>query len=84
MPATYYVAWWNLENFFDEESSPRRTEKLQRAIGGDLAGWTPARRDRKASQLGSVIAQMSNGAGPDLLGVCEVETASCSTFWSLC
>ena len=73
MPATDYVAWWNLENFFDEENSPRRTEKLQRAIGGDLAGWTPARRDRKASKLESVIAQMNNGAGPDLLGVCEVE-----------
>ena len=32
---------------FGEESSPRRTEKLRRAIGADLAGWTPARRDRK-------------------------------------
>jgi hypothetical protein len=73
MPSTYYVAWWNLENLFDEESSPRRTEKLQRAIGADLAGWTPARRDRKVSQFASVVAQMNGGAGPDLLGVCEVE-----------
>ena len=22
MPSTYYVAWWNLENLFDEENSP--------------------------------------------------------------
>ena len=22
MPAEYYVAWWNLENLFDEESVP--------------------------------------------------------------
>ena len=73
MPSTYYVAWWNLENLFDEEDSPRRTDKLERAIGRDLAGWTPARRDRKVSQLASVIAQMNDGAGPDLLGVCEVE-----------
>jgi predicted extracellular nuclease len=73
MPSTYYVAWWNLENLFDEENSPRRTEKLQRAIGADLAGWTPARRDRKVAQLASVIAQMNGGAGPDLLGICEVE-----------
>jgi len=73
MPATYYVAWWNLENLFDEENSPRRTEKLQRTIGADLAGWTPARRDKKVSQLASVIAQMNSGAGPDLLGVCEIE-----------
>ena len=40
MPSTYYIAWWNVENLFDEEDSPRRTEKLQRTIGGDLAGWT--------------------------------------------
>ena len=73
MPSTYYVAWWNLEDLFDEANSPRRSEKLQRAIGGDLAGWTSARRDRKVSQLASVIAQMNSGAGPDLLGVCEVE-----------
>ena len=73
MPSTYYVAWWNLENLFDEENSPRRTEKLQRTIGGDLVGWTPARRDRKVAQLSSVVAQMNSGAGPDLLGVCEVE-----------
>src|SRR5919199_365833 len=73
MPSTYYLAWWNLENLFDEENSPRRTEKLQRTIGADLAGWTPARRDRKVAQLASVIARMNNGAGPDLLGVCEVE-----------
>jgi Endonuclease/Exonuclease/phosphatase family len=73
MPSTYYVAWWNLENLFDEENSPRRTEKVARAIGNDIAGWTPALRDRKVAQLASVIARMDDGAGPDLLGVCEVE-----------
>lgn len=36
MPSTYHVAWWNLENLFDEENSPRRTEKLQRAIAPTL------------------------------------------------
>jgi hypothetical protein len=73
MSSTYYVAWWNLENLFDEENSPRRTEKLARAIQKDIAGWTPALRDRKIAQLASVIAQMNGGRGPDLLGVCEVE-----------
>ncbi|MGI8335904.1 endonuclease/exonuclease/phosphatase family protein [Actinomadura scrupuli] len=73
MPSTYYVAWWNLENLFDEENSPRRTEKVRRVIKDDIAGWTPQLRDRKISQLASVIAQMNDGSGPDLLGVCEVE-----------
>jgi predicted extracellular nuclease len=73
MPSTYYVAWWNLENLFDEENSTHRTDKVFRVIKNDIAGWTPQLRDRKISQLASVIAQMNNGAGPDLLGVCEVE-----------
>lgn len=73
MPSEHYVAWWNLENLFDEEGSPRRTEKVARVIGPSIAGWTPALRDRKVAQLASVIAQMNGGAGPDLLGVCEVE-----------
>lgn len=73
MPVTYFVAWWNVENFFDEENAPR-TDKLKRAIGKDIQGWTPALRDRKVDQLSSVIAQMNGGLGPDLLGVCEVES----------
>ena len=75
MSATYYVAWWNLENLFDEENAPpeRRTDKVRRAIGKDIVGWTPQLRDRKVAQLASVVARMNGGAGPDLLGVCEVE-----------
>lgn len=73
MPTTYFVAWWNVENLFDEEGSPDRTEKLQRALGSSLKGWTPALRDRKISQLATVIADMNGQKGPDLLGVCEVE-----------
>lgn len=73
MPTNYYVAWWNLENMFDEEHSPRRTDKLRRALGRDLDGWTPQLRDRKIDQLVSVIASLNGGLGPDLLGVCEVE-----------
>lgn len=73
MPSTYYVAWWNVENLFDSEGSPRRTDKLRRALGNSIAGWTAALRDRKIRQLASVIAQMNGGAGPDLLGICEVE-----------
>ena len=73
MPSVYHVAWWNVENLFDEEGSPRRTDKVARALGHDIVGWTPALRDQKITQLASVIAQMNSNAGPDLLGMCEVE-----------
>ena len=84
MPSTYYIAWWNLENLFDEEDSPRRTEKLQRTIGSDLAGWTPERRDRKIAQLASVIAQMNSGPGRICSASARSRTASCSTSSSPC
>ena len=73
---TYHIAWWNLENLFDEENAValgRRTDKVFRAIKDDITGWTPQLRDRKINQLASVIAAMNTGLGPDLIGVCEVE-----------
>ena len=73
MPSQYHFAFWNLENLFDIQDSPRRSEKLQRAIGNDLKGWTQTQLDRKISQLASVIGRMNGGCGPDILGVCEVE-----------
>ncbi len=72
----YVVAWWNLENLFDEEHAPvpeRRTAKVERVIKGELTGWTPELRDTKIGRLATVIAGMNSGAGPDLLGVCEIE-----------
>jgi hypothetical protein len=73
MPSQYHIAFWNLENLFDIEDSPRRSEKLQRAIGRDLEGWTQTLLNRKINQLASIIRQMNGGRGPDVLGVCEVE-----------
>ena len=73
MPSTYYVAWWNLENLFDEENSAAAHGQGGAGDQNDIAGWTPALRDRKVAQLASLIARMNDGAGPDLLGVCEVE-----------
>jgi len=73
MPTNYQFAFWNVENLFDIEHSPRRSEKLERAIGSDLQGWTQALLDRKVEQLASILRKMNGGQGPDILGVCEVE-----------
>ncbi|OHB48420.1 MAG: endonuclease/exonuclease/phosphatase [Planctomycetes bacterium GWF2_40_8] len=69
----YYVAFWNLENLFDINNSPRRSDKLQRTLGKELKKWTTPVLNRKIQQLASIIRQMNHGQGPDLLGVCEVE-----------
>lgn len=73
MASHYRFAFWNLENLFDIEGSPRREEKVARAIGSSIKGWTQALLDRKISQLAGFIKTMNGGRGPDILGVCEVE-----------
>ncbi len=73
MDTQYNIAFWNLENLFDIENSPRRGEKLERAIGADLKGWTQDLLDRKIQQIAAVIMKMNQNKGPDLLGVCEIE-----------
>lgn len=75
MALNYQIVFWNLENLFDIENSPRRSDKLQRVIGKDLQGWTQEQLNRKISQLTSIISRMNSGRGPDILGVCEVENA---------
>jgi endonuclease/exonuclease/phosphatase family metal-dependent hydrolase len=69
----YYVAFWNVENLFDTVNSPRRSDKLRRVLSRELSGWTTSVLNRKISQLASIIGQMNQGRGPDILGVCEVE-----------
>ncbi|MEH6470098.1 MAG: hypothetical protein V7752_02500 [Halopseudomonas sp.] len=66
------VAWWNLENLFDHETASR-DEQLKSKLKSELKDWTAAVRDRKITQLASIIELMFDGAGPALLGVCEVE-----------
>lgn len=63
------VAFWNLGNLFDTVQDP---------ISDDFdftpeKGWTAATQADKVNNLASVIDAMFNGAGPDLLGICEVE-----------
>jgi hypothetical protein len=70
---TYTVAFWNLENLFAPENHPDREPWLKEAVGADLKGWTANLFAKKVGQLATVIAAMKEGAGPDLLGCCEVE-----------
>ena len=69
----HFMSFWNVENLFDIENSPRRGDKLQRAIGKDLKGWDVSKLSRKIGQLSKIIQMMNHGQGPDILGVGEVE-----------
>ena len=63
------VAFWNLGNLFDTVDDP---------ISNDFdftpaEGWTTSNQQQKITNLAAIIDDMFNGAGPELLGVCEVE-----------
>ena len=71
----HHIAWWNLENLFDERDAPatRRPESLARKIKADLKNWTPDVVAKKIEKLAWTISQMNDGNGPDIIGVCEIE-----------
>jgi hypothetical protein len=69
----YSILWWNVENLFDVEKSPNRTEKLQRTLQKELTGWTEDILEKKISQLSQIISKTHNNMGPDIMGICEVE-----------
>lgn len=69
----YCISWWNVENLFDSQSASR-TDKLGRVLRKELKGWTNTVLNKKTSQISKIIAQLNGGAGPDILGVCEVES----------
>lgn len=71
----HHVAFWNLENLFAPEGHPGREPWIEKAMARDLTGWTQGLLDTKVARLASIVGQMKGGAGPDLLGVCEVENA---------
>lgn len=67
-----FLAFWNLENLFDVEEA-HRTDKLRKALGSSLGGWTQALLNAKLGQLSRLIRSLNEGKGPDVLGVCEAE-----------
>lgn len=69
----HFIAFWNLENLFDVENSAHRPEYLQSQLAGELAGWSATVLNKKLTRLAEIIKLMNDGAGPDILGVCEVE-----------
>ena len=69
----YYFAWWNLENLFDLEDSPRRPAWLQQRLASELRNWNAAVLDTKLNQIARIVARLNAARGPDILGVCEIE-----------
>lgn len=69
----YLVAFWNVENLFGPENHQHRLSWVADDLGNSLNGWDDNLYQLKLAQLSSIIKQMNNNGGPDILGVCEVE-----------
>ncbi len=57
------LAWYNLENLFEPGQHPELKD-----------GWSRNRYDKKIRNVASVIGALFSGMGPDLIGICEVQS----------
>lgn len=69
---TINVTWWNLGNFFDTDDDPISADFEYTAAHG----WTPEVFEAKKANLAAALAATHDGAGPELLAVCEIEKDS--------
>lgn len=61
--STLKIAWYNLENLFEPSKHPELKEE-----------WTPEHYRNKVKNLASAISELHDPIGPDLLGICEVQS----------
>ena len=61
--------WWNLQNFFDTDDDPISKDFEYTAA----EGWTEEVFTAKKANLAAALNATHNGAGPELLAVCEIE-----------
>ncbi len=66
---TINSVWWNLQNFFDTDDDPISDDFDFTAA----EGWTPEVFNAKKANLAAALNATHDGAGPDLLAVCEIE-----------
>jgi hypothetical protein len=66
----FYASFWNVSNLFDTHLSK---------MGSDIEftpprGWNNIVKNKKIENLAYIINSLHGNQGPDLLGLCEVET----------
>lgn len=74
-PPAFFVANWNVENLYDTVDDPDNPGDDEFLPNNPTTRWTQVRYETKLDNLAQVIAAMNGGAGPDLLGIEEVENA---------
>ena len=65
------IAFWNVENLYDTIDDP--AVKDEEFLPSAKNAWTAERYNTKLKNTAHVILEMNKGAGPDILGMAEVE-----------
>lgn len=65
------IAFYNVENLFDAKDDPK-TNDSQFLPGGDY-GWNSSIYKQKLKNTAKVISELGGAAGPDVVGLCEIE-----------
>ena len=71
-PATFVLASWNVENFFDDHDDPKNDD--------DYEDWYATSADAfrdKTAHLADGLLKMNGGVGPDIACLVEVESERC-------
>lgn len=68
---TVTVGFYNVENLFDLEDDPNKND--QEFLPGASYGWCQEHLDTKLENLATVISEMGDEDGPEILGLAEVE-----------
>jgi predicted extracellular nuclease len=65
------IAFWNVENLYDTIDDP--AVKDEEFLPSAKNAWTSQRYNTKLKNTAEVILKLNDGAGPDILGMAEVE-----------
>ncbi len=71
------VMSWNVENLFDAEDAPNKADE-EFTPNGEYQ-WTDALFQQKLYNITDIIRRIDDGAGPDILGLCEIENQAVLT-----
>ena len=71
-PRSLLFAFYNVENLFDPADDPALPGDDEFTPTGNMK-WSNERLDRKLQNVARAIRMMGDGAGPDVIGLCEVE-----------
>lgn len=70
---TLSIAFYNIDNLYDDIDDTDHDD--QDFTPNGQYQWTSERYHQKLENMAKVISQLANGNAPDVLGVCELESA---------